>query len=185
MLLGAALANATRQSYGRQTADALMRLGRVRARRDADPEARVLWEQSRAIYRTLGDEHSESACLSLLGSLATREHDLEQAYAAFTQSLKFRKELGDEDGISWCLRGFALLAAEENQFERAVRLSGAATALRDHMGAPFPAHVAWLEPLFAQARRVLGSPAVNAAWVAGRTMSSRDAVDEALAVLPG
>jgi hypothetical protein len=88
-----------------------------------------------------------------------------------------------------CLEGLARVAAAREQKERAARLFGAAEALREAAGAPFPsgaragtqpAERAAVEQHVATVRTALGSEAFAAAWAAGRAMTLDEAVAYAL-----
>jgi DNA-binding NarL/FixJ family response regulator len=86
-------------------------------------------------------------------------------------------------GLPETLEGFARLAAAEDQPERALRLAGAAAALREAMGTPLPPFwAADLERSLEPARQALSAEAWAAAWAAGRAMPLAHAVTEALAI---
>jgi hypothetical protein len=79
------------------------------------------------------------------------------------------------------LDAFAALAAARNQPVRALRLAGAARALRDAVGASSaPASTAFLERLLRPARAALGVAAQEDEVARGRTMTPEHAVAYAL-----
>jgi hypothetical protein len=81
------------------------------------------------------------------------------------------------------LERFVALAAAQGQPERALRLAGAASALRATCGAPLPpAGQAHLDARLAGPRRVLGEEAAGAAWAAGQAMALQQAISSALDV---
>ena len=80
------------------------------------------------------------------------------------------------------MEGFAELTGAQGCPERALRLAGAAAALREVIGAPAPP--VWRdrrERTLELAHRALGERAAAAAWAAGRGLSPEAAVAEALA----
>jgi hypothetical protein len=95
--------------------------------------------------------------------------------------------LASESGYRWgtiaLLEAAAALAAAQERPARALRLAGAADALREPMGAPLPPD--WKEDLerqLAPARQQLGESGSLAAWNAGRVLSLDRAVQEASVV---
>jgi hypothetical protein len=73
------------------------------------------------------------------------------------------------------------LAALEDQPRRALRLVGAAAALRDSIGAPIsPAYLEKLEAMVGPARQALGDTAAAAAEAEGQAMPLEEAIGEAL-----
>jgi non-specific serine/threonine protein kinase len=79
------------------------------------------------------------------------------------------------------LEGFAILAAADARMERAVRLIGAARAIRERITEPSsPSRRAALERLLAAAHADLGT-AYDLAWDSGYAASPAEAVAEAMA----
>jgi len=75
------------------------------------------------------------------------------------------------------LEGFAILTAAANRPEQAVRLAGAANALRASLQHPIsPAENAVLERWLEPARSLLGEDATAIAWRAGQALSAEQAV---------
>jgi hypothetical protein len=100
------------------------------------------------------------------------------------ESLALFGELGDRRGIAQALEEFACLAASEAQPDRALRLAGAAQAIRDVIEVPPEARSARaLEAQLARARDALGRAAADAAWREGRGMSVEQAIAHATGTL--
>ena len=98
------------------------------------------------------------------------------------ESLLINQELGDRTAIAYCLEDFAGLAAGTGHSERALRLAGAAAALRDSIGGPLPAgEQAALDLTLEPARQSLDEARQTAAWEGGRSMTTEAAIAEALA----
>jgi hypothetical protein len=89
--------------------------------------------------------------------------------------------MGNRADLASGLEHLAGLAAAQAQPERALRLAGAAAALRDAIGAPLPsAQQNELMGRLAAARGALRDDEA-AAWASGQVMLPEEAVDYALA----
>jgi hypothetical protein len=98
------------------------------------------------------------------------------AQSHYAESLALFRELGDKSGIVYPLEGFAGLAAAEGDPQRAVRLYGAAEALRQAISLPMaPPGRAMNAPYIEAARSVLGEEAFAAAWAEGRALALEEA----------
>src|SRR5262249_61865118 len=112
------------------------------------------------------------------------QREFGDAYRHLSRSLRIFEDLGEPGGTAFVLDRFAILASAQGQAARAVRLAGAAAAMRDQAALPLPAPIQRrvddkLEP----ARRALGRVA-DAALSAGRSLTYDDAIAEALASAP-
>jgi hypothetical protein len=84
-------------------------------------------------------------------------------------------------GVPFLLDGFARVAAGEGHAARALRLAGAAAALRaDGGAAPGPSWRADLDEHLAPARRALGA-AAERCWAEGQALSDEAALAYAVA----
>jgi len=104
----------------------------------------------------------------------------QEAYARFRDGLKVASDFGDKTLLAHCLEGLSGLASALGQHQRAVRLGGAAAALREAAGAlqsPAWGHIA--ERWLAISRKALGEDAASAAWAAGRSLPMERALEEA------
>ncbi len=72
--------------------------------------------------------------LGTLGWIALREGDWSRAITRLGESLEIRWEIGDKSGSAWCLERLAEIAAAQGQPDKAVRVFGAAAALRSSIG---------------------------------------------------
>ena len=163
-------------------AQSLNQLGDV-ARGRGDPEtAQALYKQSLVLLKEVGDKWGAANVLTDLGDLALDQGDPVLAYRAFEECLVLFGELGDRRGLVRSLEGFVGVSALDKQPERALRLAGAADALRETLGAPLsPADHMKLEQRMQPARDVVGEAASSAEWVEGRTMSIEEAITYATA----
>ena len=119
--------------------------------------------------------------LCRLGELAVDQGRYGEARARFTDGLQIYQLLGMRTRLAGVLEGFAMLAAAHGEATRALRLAGAAAALRDDVKAtPTPREAVWLRSGLERARRQLGDRASDRAWADGLAMSLDQAIGEAL-----
>jgi predicted ATPase/DNA-binding SARP family transcriptional activator/class 3 adenylate cyclase len=144
-------------------------------------KARSLFEESLTIRRELGYTWGIAFSLNHLGLLACVQGDYAGAGSLFEESLAIYRDLGNKQGIAESLESLARLAAQGREWERAVRLWGAAAALRDAIGAPrSPLWRAEWERDLGATRAALGEEAFAAVWAAGRALPLEEAVAYAL-----
>jgi hypothetical protein len=103
-----------------------------------------------------------------------------ESNARFLRALAIARNFGDTTLLSHLLEGFSGLATARSQHQRAVRLGGAAAALRETAGAPLgPAWQHIPDRWLAISREALGEVAAAAAWSAGRSLPVERALEEA------
>jgi non-specific serine/threonine protein kinase len=91
--------------------------------------------------------------------------------------------IGDKWAIAYSLAGWAEAARAVGHREQAVRLCGAAAALRETLGAALPpTEAAQFARVLAALRAALGEGPFVAAWETGRALPLEQAVAEALEV---
>ncbi len=151
------------------------------ARELGEPEtARALYEQSLSVFRALGDSWGIASTLADLGNLAFERNDHSQARILFGESLQIFQLLESKRGIARILECFACSAADD-QPELALRLAGAAAALRQTVGAPpSPAERDRLEKSLDAARQSVSHTAGATAWMEGWAMPVEKAIAHAL-----
>jgi predicted ATPase len=150
------------------------------ARKQGDSAgAQALYEQSLATFRELNDRPGIAASLADLGNLAQDQKNYRVADKLFRESIALFHDLEHKRGIARVLESIACSAASQTQPERALRLAGAATALRQTMGAPLaPLEQAKLESSLEIARRELTTAASRTAWMEGWVMQLEQAIQE-------
>ncbi len=152
----------------------------ARAQGDA-AAARSLYEESLMAFRELGDRWGIASSLADLGSLACEQKDYVVAHSFHSESIKIFQELDHKRGIARLLECFASSAAAQLKPERALRLAGAASALRRTLGAPLPpSEQARLESSLESARRMLADSAGAEAWTEGWITPLEKAIRDAL-----
>ena len=143
--------------------------------------ARTLYEQSLAIFRELGDRWGIAGILADLGSLAREQRDFPRAHSLYRESIIIFEELDHKRGMARLLECFACSEAAQAHAERALRLAGAAAALRQNIGVPLtPAEQVKLEASLDPARRGLSNAAGATAWLEGWALPVEKAIEEVL-----
>jgi predicted ATPase/transcriptional regulator with XRE-family HTH domain len=142
--------------------------------------ARRLAEDSLAIRRALGPLREIVWSQALLGKIAVAMDDVETAATCFRQSLEVHQDISSSWGTALALEGVAGMEATA-QPEYALRLAGAASAVRDAIGRPLPPAeqpllAAWLAP----ARQAVPPDDAQRAWAEGEALSEAEAVAAAL-----
>jgi len=117
--------------------------------------------------------------------VARDQGDYPAAFSLYMEGLMINRELGDRNNIAYLLEDMGGLAAKQGQAERAMRLVGAASMLRQTIGAPLsPAEQTQLERMLEPVTQALGEIAQAAALGEGRAMSLEQAIDYALSSRP-
>jgi tetratricopeptide (TPR) repeat protein len=144
-------------------------------------EAREFYGQALAIFRELGDSWGIAGTLADLGNMARIERDFSAAHALYRESLKLFQGLDHKRGMARLLECFACAAAAQSHADRALRLAGAAAALRRKIGAPLtPAESAKLESNLKSTRPGLHETSSTSAWQDGWLLPLDRAIEEAL-----
>jgi len=136
-----------------------------------------LYEHALRVFRELEDDWGIGSCFLELGNVASARNDHQAARALYVQGLESFRALGHTRGIVRLLEAFALCAAARGQPHPALRLAGAAGALRQQLGSPpHPEERARLERMLEEIRQDNQATA-GAIWMEGWAM----APDEAMA----
>jgi non-specific serine/threonine protein kinase len=159
--------------------------GRTLAAAGEYEAARPLIEEEVAIFRENGDRLGLNQGLWFLANLAFDQGNLDEARAPRREALALLRELDDWHDIGAQLESFGEAAAAAGDAERALRLAGAAAALRAADGRPPTAPEQarldrWLERVAAG----VSSDVRASAWAEGQGMTREDAVAYALADAP-
>jgi predicted ATPase/class 3 adenylate cyclase len=143
--------------------------------------AKSLFEEALAIARQDGHAGHIAANLAYLGEVARRKGETRQAAELQREALALDQQHGHLRGCAEGLEHLACTAGAAGQGARAARLLGAALALRETLGATRPAYQrAETKQAVAGVRAALGEAAWAAAFAAGQSLSSEDAIAEAL-----
>jgi predicted ATPase/DNA-binding CsgD family transcriptional regulator len=156
-------------------------LGFVARTEGALERSAALHEEALALTRATGDRRQTAYVLASLGDTARDASKLDEARARYVAALTICRELATQWGLAWCLEGLADLVVSQGDAVRAVRILGAATALRDAYDLPLmPIYHSRRDRIVNAARKDLGSVAFAAAWDLGQAMSLDDAIAEAV-----
>lgn len=168
------------QSWGvtDEGSTARLNLGRIAHARGDLAQADAWYRESLQLFESLNAIWGRAEVVLERGRLELARGDIERAAAYVCESLELFHELGGRHFMASGFEGMATLAAYHDDAARAVRLFGAAAALRELLQAPLrPIHQRDYEAALASARTRLDPHAYEAAWAAGRGMS----LDQALA----
>jgi hypothetical protein len=146
--------------------------------------ATVCCEESLAFAQRTGADYPAGLALRVLADVARQRVDLAGAEALGREQVLVWQRLGAPTHLARNLEGLALTAAaagERTRAARAARLLGAATAVRERVGAALRAgRRASMEREIAMARAALGQTAWAAAFAAGWALTLEEAIAEAL-----
>jgi hypothetical protein len=114
-----------------------------------------------AVYRIVGD--GDAAC------------------EAHRKALEIFSEVGNPTGVAQVLEEMAMVETMDGRHERALRLAGAASALKEQIGGGAPEELMMSEQGLSESRRILDPDAADRAWTEGREMGTDKAIAYALA----
>ena len=140
-------------------------------------------EEAVATWRRAGARFDLGSGLVWTGVVYARAGRMADAKAAIGEALELFREADSPIGIVSVLQGQTYLARWEDRYEDAVRLAGAADALRDQLGgrAPLDFLAGFLGDPEAESRAHLPEATAARAFAEGRALS----VDAALAMATG
>ncbi len=157
--------------------NALAQLYRMEGRLDA---AEPLYREAVELARELGDREIIAAGLLNLAMVSIRRGQHEHARTLLLEVLAIAEAIGSRPAAQSAVEVSAGLAAASQAWEDAARFFGAAEAQAEENGLQRdPADEAFLSPLIARAKQVLGDQHFSAARAAGRALRTDAAVAEA------
>ena len=152
----------------------------ARSRRDY-PAALRHFRSALELFREIGARTEIARCLAGIGWVSLESLDFPVAAASLAESLELSLATGQRLAIARGLEAFAVLAVVRGDDVTAVRLEGAATALRDIAGPVRSAGAqARLDALLAPAHHRLGRGAATGLLAEGRRLTMHEAVRFAL-----
>jgi predicted ATPase/class 3 adenylate cyclase len=157
----------------------LLSLGAMITHRGDPAEGQRLIDEGLPLVHEAGDLHWEAYGL---GERARTAYDLGDTTAARTgllQSAEISVELNDLGSLSVTVEVLGVVALLEGKPERAIRLAGAAHAIRESLGVPGPSQILDLPDVRAEARRSLAADVVDALWAEGTALGAEDALEYA------
>jgi ATP/maltotriose-dependent transcriptional regulator MalT len=134
------------------------------------------------VSEAIGDTMAIAVTRANLGVVLAAKGDFAGAREHLIESLRLNQSIKDLGGIAFSLDGLATAAVLGGHADRALRLAGAAAALRRESGIALPSRAQGrLDAKFAPARAALGDVAAGKAFAAGQALCLEEAIEEALA----
>jgi predicted ATPase len=137
--------------------------------------ARNSYGRALATFEKIGDRWAHARNLVDVAALTFEEGGESEAYRILGQAVTSFRDMGSRSGVAFALEKFAQFAAARNEAKRAVRLAGAASAIRHSIGA----RAAEQSTPLNSARLALGSSALDAE-MDGWSMSLEAAIQYAM-----
>jgi len=138
--------------------------------------ARTSQERALAIQRELLDMRGTAFSLRELGAIAARQREVAAATAYLGECMEIYQALGDRQGLAAAMETCAGVAGAAGQPERALRLAGAAAAIREALDAPLsPSDQEQLNASLERSRARLGSAAVRL-FAEGKSLAIAEAI---------
>jgi hypothetical protein len=143
--------------------------------------AKQHFEDGLNIFRLVRNKNFQIVMTSELGHIARHTGDINQARKIYQETLKGWQDLGNRSAIAHQLECFAYIAIAEGEPQRAVRLFGAAEALRKEVGSEMTDYEQIeYDKAVAQLRPLLNGPDFNSLWAEGRALTIEQAIKFAL-----
>jgi non-specific serine/threonine protein kinase len=158
-------------------------LGLANALRDQGKlePARTVLKEAVALSSRDRDRRELAFCLDVLGQVALVQGRPSEAHTQLLESLRLCWELGEQARVADVLETLSQLVAVGGQRHEALRLAGAATALREKLRVAAPSRTrTFQQPWMDQARKALGEESVAAFLSEGQAMTTDEAVRDAL-----
>lgn len=163
-----------------QTGVALLSIGSQE--RWLHPENAIeYYEEALKVFRHLRHKNFETVMLSELGHVARTLGNMKDAKDLYRQSLTRFQDQGHRPAIAHQLECFAFIAIREEELERAVKLFGAAEALRERINTQMQ-DLEYMEydNAVIRLRSLLDDGEFESHWAQGRALNMEQAIEFAL-----
>jgi predicted ATPase/DNA-binding SARP family transcriptional activator len=140
------------------------------------PRAAGLYREARSLYQANADSYGVALCDLYLGLAAVEAGRYGEAAVSLGEALPVFRRMRFLQYAAQCLDGIAGVLRARGEAWEAVRLSGAAAALREGMGEAPSAGARCRERELASARAELGLDGFAAAWAEGMALPGHDAI---------
>ncbi|HEX9839067.1 MAG TPA: tetratricopeptide repeat protein, partial [Anaerolineales bacterium] len=143
--------------------------------------ARKIFEDGLEIFRRLHSRNFILVMRSELGHVERQTGNLTQAKLIYKETIKGWQDLGNRSAVAHELECFGFLAITDEEPQRAVKLFGAAEALRERVQSPMTDYeqVEYNQSV-TRLRAMLPEAEFNALWAEGRSMIMDEAIAYAL-----
>lgn len=139
--------------------------------------ARKHIEEGLEILRKIGDTSSTASNLNNLGNVLRDQGEYETARKLYVEGLSINATLGYKWALAYLFEDMGCLEAMLNQPERAAQLIGAASLLRQEIGAPLSdAEHQKLEGKITPAKEMLTTDRWTVAFLRGQTLPLQDMI---------
>jgi len=123
----------------------------------------------------------QTVMTSELGHIARHTGDMKEARRIYQETIRGWQDLGNRSAIAHQLECFAFIAVAEEEPERAIKLFGAAEALREKINSPMTDYErVEYDKEVAQLRSLLHELDFNTLWAEGRALTMEQAIEFAL-----
>jgi tetratricopeptide (TPR) repeat protein len=148
-----------------------------------DPRAALtLFDEAISYFRTVGDKFHVADTLTGVAQAHRLLNQFREARIAYLEALKLFTEARNLPSIGMTLQEIAVLEYAAGRHIEAVRLIGAADALRETTGASAPITLMRLGDVEAEAREAIGDERFESVLYEGRRMSLDEAVEYAVSL---
>jgi predicted ATPase/transcriptional regulator with XRE-family HTH domain len=143
--------------------------------------ATLLYQQAQTLARATGRTFHAALITTLLGHLASGQHNYALAKARYRESLVVFRSFDSPTFLAWCLEGLAAALTAERQYAQAARLCAAAVTMRKQVQTPLPpTERDAFEQTIVTAKTALGEPAWASEWTTGTELTQDQAIVYAL-----
>ncbi len=159
-------------------AEALTFLGHAALQQGEYALAQKQYEQALALYAELEDKLNIATISSYVGATLFRRGENQKAIELYKESLVLSHDMKDYWGLVWGIERLAEAAEKLGQPTRAVRLWGAADALRQINGMLWHPgfHSYYTEERFVSLKTALGKSQWDQFWAEGQALSVDDTI---------
>ena len=159
----------------------LMGLGRSESEQGNYENARELFEDALDVFNKLRIKIYLMSAKSQLGHIFRYTGDLAGAKSIYRETIAGWKDIGNRGAIAHELESFAAIAITEEDPQRALKLCGAAEALRERSKSPMTDFERLeYDQMVAHVRSLVDENEANLLWAEGRSLTTDEAIELAL-----
>ena len=159
----------------------LMGLGRSESEKGNYEDAIPLFEDALDVFIQLRIKNFQMAVKSQLGHIARYTGDLANAKSIYRETILGWQDIGNRGAIAHELESFASIAITEEEPQRALKLFGAAEALRERSNSPMTdfERIEY-DQMVAHVCSLLDGTESDLLWADGRSMTTEQVITFAL-----
>ena len=159
----------------------LMGLGRTESEQGNYDDAIPLFEDALDVFTHLRIKNFQVAIKSQLGHIARYTGELARAKSIYRETILDWQDIGNRGAIAHEMESFAAIAIAEEEPQHALKLLGAAEALRERSNSPMTdfEHSEY-DQMVVNVRSLLDETESNLLWAEGRAMTMEQAIELAL-----